>query len=135
MVHCCVPWCTNYSSKTKNVSYHKIPSESALRKAWIARLRRDNLPPLENSYVCSDHFESDCFKVDLRQQLTGQKVKQKLKKDAVPSRFSFPTSSLPKKTRTSRVNRMERRSRHEVSYLWNIAVFFLFLNMDRARGV
>ena len=61
MVNFCVPGCTNYSAKSKEVgiSYHKIPKEKSLRKAWIARLRRDNLPPPENCYVCSDHFTED----------------------------------------------------------------------------
>ena len=115
MVHCCVPGCTNYSATTENVSYHKIPKDPSLKNAWIACLRRDNLPPLENSYVCSDHFEKECFESNLREQLTGQKYKRKLKRDAVPSCFSFSTSLPPKKIRASSENRTKRRSRHEVS--------------------
>ena len=101
MVHCCVPGCINHSSKTSNISYHRIPNDKALRKAWLARIRRDNLPPLQNCYVCSEHFTDDCFESDLKAQLPELKVKRRLKRDAIPSVFShavcnswcFPTRS------------------------------------------
>ncbi|XP_046862463.1 LOW QUALITY PROTEIN: THAP domain-containing protein 5-like, partial [Xenia sp. Carnegie-2017] len=92
MVNCCVPGCTNYSSKSKSsgVSFHLIPKDPSRQKAWIARIRRENLPPLSNCYVCSEHFAPDCFKSDLRQKLTPwQPLKRRLKRDAVPSIFSF----------------------------------------------
>ena len=44
MVHCCVPGCINHSSKTCNISYHRIPNDKGLQKAWLARIRRDNAP-------------------------------------------------------------------------------------------
>ena len=79
MVHCCVPGCINHSSKTSNISYHRIPNDKALRKAWLARIRRDNLPPLQNCYVCSEHFTDDCFESDLKAQLMPElKVKRRL---------------------------------------------------------
>ena len=81
MVNCCVPGCTNYSAKSKEagISYHKIPKEKSLRKAWIARLRRDNLPPPENCYVCSDHFTEDFFASNLKRALVpGQSIEEEI---------------------------------------------------------
>jgi hypothetical protein len=122
MVNCCVPGCTNYSAKTKDldkvISYHKIPSDPRLQKFWIARLRRENLPPLKNCYVCSEHFEADFFENDLVKQLTGKRSKRKLKEDAVPSIFSFTTSgSTGKRPRESTENRLKRQRQREVSVL------------------
>lgn len=113
MVHCCVPECINHSSKTSNISYHRIPTDKGLQKAWIARIRRDNLPPLQNCYVCSAHFTDDCFEKDLRAQLLPeQTVKRRLKRDAIPSVFSF--CSEPKKARLSSVTRENRRQAEEL---------------------
>ena len=80
MVHCCVPGCINHSSKTTNISYHRIPNDIGLQKAWFARIRRDNLPPLQNCYVCSPHFADDCYERDLKaQSMPELKVRRRLK--------------------------------------------------------
>ncbi|XP_044184354.1 uncharacterized protein LOC122964679 [Acropora millepora] len=113
MVHCCVPECTNHSAKTKLVSYHKIPKDSKLKKTWISRLRRDNLPTLENCYVCSDHFQSECFQTDLREQLTGERGRRRLKSDAVPSIFNFSTSNRPSKRRSTTELRSLQKQRKQ----------------------
>lgn len=130
MVHCCVPKCTNYSAKTKSVSYHIIPRDSKLQKAWIARLRRDNLPPLENCYVCSDHFEKDCFDLDLREKVTGERGKRRLKPDSIPSIFNFTTSKRPPKRRSSTENRSFQKQRKQVrADYFQCMLFSLFWHM------
>ncbi|XP_031555107.1 uncharacterized protein LOC116292014, partial [Actinia tenebrosa] len=111
MVNCCVPECTNYSTKTKDVSYHKIPKDLQIQKAWISRLRRANLPPLKNCYVCSEHFEDGCFESDLMEQLIGEKRKRRLKADAIPSIFNF--STIPSKRRATTENRIRRQRQKE----------------------
>jgi len=121
MPHCCVPQCTNHSKKTTNTSYHKIPADQVSQKAWIARIKRENLPPLQNCYVCSDHFEESCFEVDLMEKLKGMKRKRALKKDAVPTLFQF--SSKPAKRRATSENRLKRQQDKEVGFL--IPVFHL----------
>lgn len=113
MVNCCVPGCTNYSAKTENISYHKIPSDKQRRKAWLDRIRRTNMPPIKYSYVCSDHFLPSCFELDLRSQIAGQKCKRRLKEDAVPSQFEYSLEA--KKPRLSSENRTDRRRHQEVS--------------------
>ena len=47
--------------KTKTILFFTLPRDAALAKIWIAKLNRekDNLP--KNVWICSDHFEDDCF--------------------------------------------------------------------------
>ena len=37
-----VPEYTNNSQKATGVSYHRIPKDTSLRQAWMARIRRVN---------------------------------------------------------------------------------------------
>ena len=112
MVNCCVPECTNYSSKTKDqgITYHEIPSEATTQKAWIERIRRQNLPSLKNCYVCSTHFANDCF--EFRTQLTGETSFRRLKESAVPSIFAFNKPKANK--RRASENRLQRKKIKEV---------------------
>ena len=96
-----------------NISYHCIPNDKGLQKAWLERIRRDNLPPLQNCYVCSEHFTYDCFETDLKAQLMPElKVKRRLNRDAIPSVFSFGPE--PKKPRISSENRESRQRAEEL---------------------
>ena len=71
------------------------------------------MPPLENCFVCSEHFSAESFEVNLRAQITGTKCKQRLTEDAVPSEFCFrPLAERPK---LSSENRLRRRICEEVS--------------------
>ena len=104
MVNCCVPGCTNYPGKSTNISYHKISKDPQQQKAWISRLRRENLLPLKNCYVCSKHFDNECFESDFMEQLISKKKKRKrLKADAIPSIFTFtlPTAVSNKRRATT----------------------------------
>ena len=108
MVTCCVPGCTNYSAKSTNISYHKIPKDPQLRKAWISDLRRENLPPLKNCYVCSEHFDNESFKSDFIEQLIREKKRKRLKADAIPSIFTFTSpTTVSSKRRATIENRIE----------------------------
>ena len=127
MVNCCVPECTNHSTKTKSVSYHKIPTDQALQKAWIARIKRENLPPVKNCYVCSEHFEDSCFEVNLMEKLSGMKRKRKLKSDAVPSIFNFSSSTKPAKRRATSENRIKRKQHQEVAWALLRSRLLLFM--------
>ena len=113
MVHCCVPGCINHSSRMSNIRYHRIPNDQGLQKAWSARIRRDNFPPLQNCYVCSEHFTDDCFETDLKAQLMPElKVKRRLKRDAIPLVFSFGPEL--KKPRISSENHESRQRAEEL---------------------
>ena len=131
MVNCCVPGCTNFSRKTVDVSYHKVPTDKdkQLQKAWILRIRRENLPPLANCYVCSEHFEAECFEADhVYQELTGQKRKRRLKPGSVPSIFSFSASAVPSKRRLTSENRLKQKQRTEVSVYFSSAASIFWLD-------
>ena len=80
------------------------------------------MPPLENSYVCSEHFSKDSFEVNLRAEITGQKYKRRLKEDAVPSELSFRPAA--KQQRLSSENRRRRRSHQEVSVVHLVELKF-----------
>ena len=109
MVNCCVPGCANYSAKRANVGFHTIPSDEQRRKAWLERIRRINMPPLQYSYVCSDRFSASCYQSNLQSKITGQRYKRWLKEDAVPSIFDYASQSNTKRPRLSSENRRDRR--------------------------
>ena len=97
MVNSCVPWCNYYHENTarRGVSYHQVPKDPRLNKLWKDLLRRVNIPADESTHVYSSHFTSADYDCDyqLREKLTGQNLKQRSKRDIVPSKFDFPTSS------------------------------------------
>ena len=135
MVNCCVPGCTNYSAKSTNISYDKIPKDPQLRKAWISRLRRENLPLLKNCYVCSEHFDNECFESDFMEQLIREKKRIRLKADVIPSIFTFTSpTAVSSKRRNTTENHIERKRQKEVRCNVNVNFhhaanikYFLFL--------
>ena len=81
------------------------------------------MPPLENCYVCSEHFSAESFEVNLRAQITGVKCERRMKEDAIPSKFCVrPPAKTP---RLSSENRLRRRSHEEVSVF---CLLFFFKN-------
>ena len=74
MPSCAAFQCTNRSASNKNkdnkLSFHRIPSEEEngeLRKKWLQNIRRaGQLPKDSGFYICSAHFEKDCFKRDFQ---------------------------------------------------------------------
>ena len=61
MVNCAVFFCHNNKIKNKDKTFFSLPKDVAVDKVWIDKLNRekDNLP--SKVYICSDHFENDCF--------------------------------------------------------------------------
>ena len=89
-----MPWCAangchNRTENNKEVSFHKIPKEPALRKAWYVAIGRIELP--ESGNVCSAHFTSDCYEDNVKLQLCPElfpnrrSTKRRLKPNAIPS--------------------------------------------------
>jgi hypothetical protein len=85
-----VPGCTNCSKKTKgsDISYHRLPNDQQMRRTWLRRIRRENVPKANSCYVCSTHFTPDCFESSLK-ELFGMKGRNSLKPGSVPSIFPF----------------------------------------------
>ncbi|CAN7977461.1 unnamed protein product [Ixodes persulcatus] len=97
--HCCVPLCKRYgytSESGRKVSYHRFPTDVALKKRWIAAIKRDEGPFFSVSKatkVCSEHFVTADF-------WNGVASGRQLLRDrAVPSLFAFqkvaPTRKAP----------------------------------------
>ena len=54
---CAVPGCSNRSDRDKNFSYHRLPiNKPLLLKQGIHEIGRENLPNLDSTRVCSEHF-------------------------------------------------------------------------------
>ena len=111
MTNCSAPGCTNRSSNKKNLSFHRIPKNDDLKKKWLHNLKRQNIPA--TIFVCSEHFEADCFKCDLRAELMpGTKPKNELKDDAVPTLFQHSQCSSRK--RVSSIERDNKKAKKQV---------------------
>lgn len=66
-----------------------------LRKKWIIATKRKDFHPSKWRVLCSKHFEPDAFEVG--------GIIRKLKKNAVPTIFSFPPNVGPSKAKHRRV--------------------------------
>ena len=68
MVSCSAFGCTNRSENYPAISFHRIPSskKNELRQKWLHNIRVGNLPSDKTFYICSAHFEENCFKCDLQ---------------------------------------------------------------------
>ena len=62
--------CSNRSNTSNEITFHRLPSENkrpSIRKKWLANIKRGSaLPKEEHFVICSQHFEEDCFKRDLK---------------------------------------------------------------------
>ena len=67
---CIATGCTNISTLRgkRRVFFYRLPLEDKeLLQKWLVNLRRTRLPlRLDRSYVCSDHFEPECFGRDIK---------------------------------------------------------------------
>ena len=55
--NCCVPQCKNNSRRNPELSFHKIPKDTTLKKQWVKLLKTRGLcNPGSNHKVCSAHI-------------------------------------------------------------------------------
>ena len=70
MVYCAVIGCYNHSNKkytTEKISYFRLPSDESLRRTWLSKIKRQDLPANYDSIrVCHVHFEEDQFQRNLQ---------------------------------------------------------------------
>ena len=72
MSGCAAIGCANSSGKNPSLSFHQIPSNKRkeIRQEWLRRIKRGQnekyLPQDLTLYICSEHFENDCFERDLQ---------------------------------------------------------------------
>ncbi|TRY56624.1 hypothetical protein DNTS_011033, partial [Danionella cerebrum] len=73
--------CSNRFVKGSEIRFYRFPiSKPQLAEQWVRSLGRKNFIPTQNSCLCSEHFQTDCFR-DYNGKLF-------LREDAVPTIFS-----------------------------------------------
>ena len=110
--HCIAFGCQNRSSKAecKDLSWHSLPlSNKNLLAQWLVKLRRENTPVNKNSYVCSQHFEANCF----IKPMGGQRIR--LKPDSVPTKFIFTVEKPKRKEPADRATLNTKKTKIEKS--------------------
>ena len=60
-----------------DVSFHAIPKNPAVRKAWVAACKRKDSFNPNKSYVCSQHFKEEDIERDLRSELMNKEKKER----------------------------------------------------------
>ncbi|KAG9263937.1 hypothetical protein AMEX_G22105 [Astyanax mexicanus] len=81
--YCCAYNCKN-NTKDKSLTFHSFPlGNPSLLKKWLRNMRWKDWSPEEYSKICSNHFESKCYRV-----VNG--TRRLLHTWAVPTIFSFP---------------------------------------------
>ena len=72
MPSCTTIGCVSHSGKKPSLSFHQIPSYKLkeIRQEWLRHIKRGQnekyLPKDSKLYICSEHFEKDCFERDLQ---------------------------------------------------------------------
>ena len=52
MVHCIVVVCVNNTrGGNKNITFYRLPRDDSLKKIWIQKIKRENLPMQEHIYA------------------------------------------------------------------------------------
>ncbi|XP_056318825.1 ARL14 effector protein [Danio aesculapii] len=80
-ISCSAVDCSNRFVKGSEIRFYRFPiSKPQLAEQWVRSLGRKNFVPTQNSCLCSEHFQPDCFR-DYNGKLF-------LREDAVPTIFS-----------------------------------------------
>ena len=87
-----MPLCTNRREKRSDLSYHTFPKEDVLRRKWTQAIRRDEG---DNFSITPNIRLSDFSPLAVELVGDSQARKGRLKKDAVPSVFSFRPPPRP----------------------------------------
>ena len=61
MINCGAPGCTNRSTESKYISFHRLTTDKKIRKKWLHVLKREII----SQTLCSDHFQPTFFERDL----------------------------------------------------------------------
>ena len=72
MPSCATNGCVSRSGKNPSLSFHPIPSynRKEITQEWLRHIKRGQnekyLPKDSKLYICSEHFQKDCFEGDLQ---------------------------------------------------------------------
>ena len=100
MMHCIAYGCNNIDKDIKrSVQFYRLSlTNKPLLKQWLSKRHLQDLPISDNSRVCTDYFQPDCFERDLQAELLGTKARVHLKADAVPTLFFFVSTRQDRST-------------------------------------
>uniref|UniRef100_A0A182YBH9 Uncharacterized protein n=1 Tax=Anopheles stephensi TaxID=30069 RepID=A0A182YBH9_ANOST len=114
--------CQNRSSVTdahtddafERITYHKFPANPQRLDQWLelCGLPKDTFPPLSYKFICSNHFEPECFERDLRAELLYGTKRMTLKKDALPT-IRTPKQQLKRKLTTAESSEEDDRQKRK----------------------
>lgn len=80
-------------------------------------MSREAFVPTKASRLCSEHFEDECFKVDMFEAVVGHprgtRKRRVLKEGAVPTLFAHRTAPIPRLHTT--LNRPDKKAGKETS--------------------
>ncbi|XP_049944760.1 THAP domain-containing protein 2-like [Schistocerca serialis cubense] len=90
VISCFAFSCTKRWSRESDISFHRFPLEhKELLKTWITSVKREDFNLTSCSFLCGNHFRQDDYVV------SPGTWKKRLKPEAVPSVFDFPTHLMP----------------------------------------
>lgn len=117
MPGCCAVGCRNRPED--GVRVYAFPKDKDRRKQWEVKVRRDNWEPTNHSKLCAAHFEKDQFYLD-------PKGNKRLKKDSVPTLFSFQANPRRRKPPKDRQMFQELSVENNHDHSYSQANFKLF---------
>ena len=109
--YCSAYDCYSYCG-TSGLSFHRIPKDVVRRKQWISALKLKRQLKWDCVWICSDHFTPDSYE-NTKHEL-GLHQKKRLKKNAIPTIFSYEKTG---RDYTGRKRRIEERERKQVRIL------------------
>ena len=66
MVHYVAVGCSSDTRGKDKVSFFRLPKGGNLKKIWLQKNKRENIPKEENIRLCHLHFEYEYFERDLK---------------------------------------------------------------------
>jgi len=86
--------CGDVSAGSSPRIFHLAPRDETTRNKWREKCGKDKIWNPKTFYICSDHFNEDSYKRDLRNELLNLPPRKLLKEGAIPS-VGLPNSSVP----------------------------------------
>ena len=107
----------------RGITFHRVPAgNETLKKEWLVKIKC-NLPKLSCCFVCSNHFEPNCFQVNYRHEfLGGSSRRGRLKETAVPTIFCHKKTKEKRQTSEMRRQKAERHEFFAYCFQWRTKI-------------
>ena len=96
---CSANGCQNRQDKRRpDLAFKTIPTDKRLNELWKSKIKRKSYPKDHNIVLCWEHFSAECFERDFASEFKHKSTKElyKIKDDAVPTIFSYRSSTSPR---------------------------------------